>query len=80
MKITVETTIAAPIERIWQAWTTPADFTQWNAASPDWHTARASVDLRVGGGFTSRMAAKDGSMGFDFAGTCTQVVLSTSAA
>ncbi len=74
MKITVETTIAAPIERIWRAWTTPADITQWNAASPDWHTTRASVDLRVGGGFTSRMEAKDGSMGFDFAGTYTQVV------
>jgi uncharacterized protein YndB with AHSA1/START domain len=74
MKITVETTIAAPIELIWATWTTPADICQWNAASPDWHTTRAEVDLRVGGGFSSRMEAKDGSMGFDFAGTYTQVV------
>jgi uncharacterized protein YndB with AHSA1/START domain len=31
------------------------------------------VDLRVGGAFSSRMEAKDGSFGFDFAGTYTQV-------
>lgn len=73
MKITVETTIPAPIELIWQAWNTPEDITQWNAASDDWHTTRAAVDLRVGGTFSSRMEAKDGSMGFDFAGTYTQV-------
>jgi len=73
-KITVETTIAAPIEKVWQAWNTPDDIKQWNAASDDWHTTASSVDLRVGGGFSSRMEAKDGSMGFDFAGTYTKVV------
>ena len=66
MKITVEA--------VWRAWTTPADITQWNAASDDWHTTHASVDLRVGGSFSSRMEAKDGSMGFDFAGTYTTVI------
>lgn len=74
MHITIDTTIAAPIEAVWQAWTTPDDIVQWNAASPDWHTTRATVDLRVGGVFSSRMEAKDGSMGFDFAGTYTEVV------
>jgi uncharacterized protein YndB with AHSA1/START domain len=74
MKITVEATIAAPIERVWQAWTTPEDIIQWNAASDDWHTTAATVDLRVGGTFSSRMEAKDGSMGFDFAGTYTNVI------
>jgi len=74
MHITIETTIAAPIEAVWQAWTTPADIVQWNAASPDWHTTRATVDLRVGGVFSSRMEAKDGSMGFDFSGTYAEVV------
>jgi uncharacterized protein YndB with AHSA1/START domain len=73
MKITVETLVRAPIARVWQAWTTPADITQWNAASDDWHTPRASVDLREGGTFSSRMEARDGSMGFDFAGTYTRV-------
>jgi uncharacterized protein YndB with AHSA1/START domain len=74
MKITVETTVAAPIERVWDAWSNPADITQWNAPSPDWHTPRATVDLRVGGAFLSRMEAKDGGMGFDFAGTYTRIV------
>lgn len=73
MQITVETTVDAPIERVWRAYTTPEDIVQWNAASPDWHTPRAQVDLRVGGAFSSRMEAKDGSMGFDFAGTYTKV-------
>ena len=74
MKITVETTINAPIERVWAAWTTPDDIKQWNAASDDWHTTAATVDLREGGTFSSRMEAKDGSMGFDFAGTYTRIV------
>ena len=74
MKITVETKIAAPIEQVWSAWTTPDDIVQWNAASDDWHTTKASVDLREGGAFSSRMEAKDGSMGFDFAGIYTAIV------
>jgi uncharacterized protein YndB with AHSA1/START domain len=72
--ITVETTAAAPIEKVWRAYTTPDDIKQWNAASDDWHTTAASVDLREGGAFSSRMEAKDGSMGFDFAGTYTKIV------
>jgi uncharacterized protein YndB with AHSA1/START domain len=74
MKITVEAIVNAPIEDVWRAWTTPDDIRQWNAASADWHTTKASVDLRVGGSFSSRMEAKDGSMGFDFAGTYTKVL------
>jgi len=74
MQITVETLVHAPLAEVWRAWTTPADIVQWNAASADWHTTTASVDLREGGAFTSRMEAKDGSMGFDFAGTYTAVV------
>jgi uncharacterized protein YndB with AHSA1/START domain len=74
MKITVETTVAAPVEDVWRAWITPDDIKQWNAASDDWHTTNATVDLRVGGAFSSRMEAKDGSMGFDFAGTYTKIV------
>lgn len=74
MKITVETTVAAPIEQLWRAYTSPDDIKRWNAASDDWHTTAATVDLREGGTFSSRMEAKDGSMGFDFAGTYTKIV------
>lgn len=74
MQIIVETTVAAPIETVWRAYTTPSDIKNWNAASDDWHTTAAEVDLRVGGNFSSRMEAKDGSFGFDFAGTYTRVI------
>lgn len=74
MKITVETIVKASIAKVWHAYTTPEDIKQWNAASDDWHTTQASVDLREGGAFTSRMEAKDGSFGFDFTGTYTKVV------
>lgn len=74
MKITVETLVTAPVEKVWRAYTNPDDIRQWNAASADWHTTAATVDLRVGGAFSSRMEAKDGSMGFDFAGTYTKLI------
>jgi uncharacterized protein YndB with AHSA1/START domain len=73
-KITVETKVVAPIKDVWRAWTTPDDIKRWNSASDDWHTTKSDVDLRVGGTFSSRMEAKDGSMGFDFAGTFTRIV------
>ncbi|MBA4783798.1 MAG: SRPBCC domain-containing protein [Rhizobiales bacterium] len=74
MQITVETNVAAPLAEVWRAYTTPTDIMAWNAASDDWHTTAASVDLREGGAFSSRMEAKDGSFGFDFAGTYTKIV------
>lgn len=77
MRIMVETEVKAPIDAVWGAYTTPDDIVSWNAASDDWHTTKASVDLREGGAFSSRMEAKDGSMGFNFAGTYTKVVPKT---
>ncbi|MDG0810622.1 SRPBCC family protein [Cohnella rhizosphaerae] len=67
-KVTVETVIQAPVEKVWRYWTEPAHITKWNQASEDWHAPRAENDLRVGGKFSTRMEAKDGSMGFDFGG------------
>lgn len=74
MQITVEAKVAAPLAEVWRAYTMPADIMVWNAASDDWHTTAATVDLREGGTFSSRMEAKDGSFGFDFAGTYTRIV------
>ncbi|MGH8491610.1 MAG: SRPBCC family protein [Moraxellaceae bacterium] len=73
LKITVQTTVNASLERVWSAWTTPADINQWNAASDDWHNPSSRNDLKVGGRFCYRMEARDGSMGFDFEGTYTRV-------
>jgi uncharacterized protein YndB with AHSA1/START domain len=66
--ITVETTVKAPVEKVWKFWTEPEHIKKWNYASEDWHTPHAENDLRVGGQFSSRMEAKDGSFGFDFGG------------
>ncbi|KAA9333642.1 SRPBCC family protein [Adhaeribacter soli] len=73
ISITIETTVNAPVEKVWQFWTEPEHITQWNNASNDWHTPRAENDLRAGGKFLSRMEAKDGSFGFDFEGTYDKV-------
>lgn len=74
MDISVEVNIDAPLSQIWKAYTNPDDIQHWNAASNDWHTTKASVDLRVGGKFSSRMEAKDGSEGFDFEGVYTKIL------
>ena len=74
MKITVETVVKAKLNKVWDAWNSPADIQQWNTAQNDWHTTRSSVDLREGGRFRSRMEAKDATEGFDFEGTYTRVV------
>jgi uncharacterized protein YndB with AHSA1/START domain len=71
--VTVESTIQAPIEKVWELWTSPQHITKWNTASHDWHTPKAENDLRVGGSFSSRMEARDGSIGFDFGGTYDEV-------
>lgn len=66
--ITIESTVNAPVEKVWQYWSSPEHITKWNSPSADWHTPRAENDLRIGGKFFARMEAKDGSMGFDFGG------------
>lgn len=71
--ITIQNTINASIDKIWDYWTLPEHITKWSFASPDWHTPHAENDLREGGKFSSTMAARDGSMSFDFGGEYTLV-------
>ena len=72
-KITVGTTVNASIEKVWDIWTSPKHIIKWNSPSNDWHTPFAENDLKVGGKFKFTMAAKDGSMSFDFEGIYTIV-------
>lgn len=72
-KITIETTVNAPVESVWEYWTLPEHVKNWNSASEDWHTPKAENDVRTGGNFTFRMEARDGSFGFDFGGTYDEV-------
>jgi len=72
-KITVTALINAPAEKVWSRWTEPSHIVNWNHASADWHTPTAVNDLQPGGRFCFRMAAKDGSVAFDFEGTYSTV-------
>lgn len=74
MKITIQVEVLAPLDTVWDAYTTPEDITKWNFASDEWCCPKATHDLSEGGSFNFRMEAKDGSAGFDFAGTYSKVV------
>lgn len=71
--ITVEATVKAPVEKVWKYWNEPDHITQWCNASDDWHAPHSENDLRVDGKFKTTMAAKDGSVSFDFEGVYTNV-------
>ena len=72
-KISVETTVNAPMEEVWEYWINPAHISRWAFASDDWEAIAKTNDLRVGGQFETRMQAKDGSEGFDMTGVYTSV-------
>ncbi len=72
--ITVETTINAPVEKVWEYFSLPKHIMQWNNASDDWFTPSSENDFKEGGKFVNRMEAKDGSMGFDFTGTYQKII------
>lgn len=72
-RITVECVVNAPAEKVWKYWNQPEHITQWCSASDDWHAPKATNDLQVGGNFSTRMEAKDGSFGFDFGGVYDEV-------
>lgn len=72
-KITIETLVSLPVEKVWQLWTQPEHIRKWNFATPEWHTTSAENDLRESGKFNFRMEAKDGSKGFDFMGKYQEV-------
>lgn len=72
--ITVETIIEAPIKVVWDMWTKPEHVMHWNFASKDWHCPNATSEFYVGGEFHYNMAAKDGSVAFDFCGTFTKIL------
>lgn len=74
IKITIETTISNDLQNVWTYWTAPEHITNWNFASDDWHCPSAENDLRVGGKYSARMEAKDGSFGFDFEAIYDEVI------
>lgn len=72
--LTAVAIVNAPVEKVFDFWTKPEHIVKWSSASDDWHTPTAENDLRKSGKFSSRMEAKDGSMGFDFWGIYDEVI------
>ena len=72
-RITVQTTVSADPDKVWNYWTQPEHIMNWNFASDDWHCPAADNDPVTGGRFRSTMASKDGAMSFDFEGTYDEV-------
>ena len=72
-KITVQATVNADSKKAWECYTNPQHIMNWNFADPSWHCPSASNDLQIGGKYSARMEAKDGSFGFDFVCTYTQL-------
>jgi len=73
-KITIQTTVAAALQKAWDYYTQPEHITQWNFAHESWHCPTASNDLRIGGIYNARMEARDGSGGFNFEAVYTSIV------
>jgi uncharacterized protein YndB with AHSA1/START domain len=73
-QIKIEAIVEATIQQVWDTWTLPEHITKWNFATDDWQCPKATNDLKVGGKFSFRMEAKDGSFGFDFEGIYVEVV------
>ena len=73
-KITIEVLVEGSLPIVWNCFTQPQHITKWNFASEEWHCPRATNDLKVGGTYSARMEAKDGSFGFDFTAVYDEVV------
>lgn len=73
IKITIETAIRAPIERVWTCWNNPEHIIHWSHASEDWTTPFAENDLRVGGLLRVGYGSPDGLNDFTFEGSYTAV-------
>ncbi|WP_027381733.1 SRPBCC family protein [Chryseobacterium daeguense] len=72
--ITIDITILAPVQKVWDYFNEPKHITKWNFAHESWQCPSAENDLRTGGKFKTRMEAKDGSFGFDFEGFYDEVI------
>ncbi len=74
-KLTVSTVINAPLEIVWNALWNPIHIVHWAFADEaTWHCPWArGEEPKVGGIFTTRMEARDGSFGFDLTAQYTEV-------
>jgi uncharacterized protein YndB with AHSA1/START domain len=69
----IERTFDAPIEDVFEAWTSEEVLRRWWHAEPDWETPSAQVDLRVGGKL--RIVMRDPEEGADYGGSGEYMVI-----
>ncbi len=70
--LTITRRFPAPPERVWRAWTNPAELARWFSPTPHVMTASAEMDARVGGSF--RIALDVSPRPAVILGTCLEVV------
>ncbi len=75
IRLTVSTMINAPLATVWDALWKPEHIIHWGFAdAATWHCPWArGEEPKVGGIFTTRMEARDGSFGFDLTAQYTEV-------
>lgn len=73
-KVTITASVHADAKKAWDHYMKPEHITQWNFADPSWQCPSASNDMRVGGKYSARMEARDGSFGFDFEAVYDEIV------
>lgn len=56
----IERTFEAPIEQVFDAWTSEKVMRRWLHCGPDWETPTTEVDLRIGGAIRIVMRDPDG--------------------
>ena len=71
--LTVQIELPVSLNALWQCFTQAEHIVNWNFAHESWHCPKAEVDFKVGGRFSYRMEAKDGSFGFDLNGVFEQI-------
>ncbi len=72
-KVRIQVKIESTIDKIWSMWSEANHIKKWYFASDDWYVPTVKQDFIVGSCFTIRMESKDKSMGFDFAGTYSDI-------
>lgn len=71
--IKLEIVIDAPVDIVWDVFNNPEHVVNWNYAADSWHCPNARADFKVGGEFAYEMAARDGSVSFDFGGVFDEI-------
>jgi uncharacterized protein YndB with AHSA1/START domain len=59
LDLVLERIVDVPVERVWQAWTIPAQLKQWFTPAP-WTTVDCEIDLWPGGIFRTVMRSPEG--------------------